>query len=78
MSSEEGDPLTNREKRHLRRMNRKFDYTNDKEDKGKTPLSGEDEEKEFPKILLRTMQAIAREINEMMIDRYKESPVSAW
>ena len=32
-------------------MNWKFDYTNDKEDKGKTPLSGEDEKKEYPKFL---------------------------
>ena len=52
-----------------------FDYTNDQEDKSKTPLSrGEDEEKEFPKILLRAMQDIAREIKEMRMDRHKESP----
>ena len=73
MSSEEGDPLTDREKRYLRR-NRKFDYIDDREDKGKTPLSGGDEEKEFPKLLLRTMQDIAREIKEMRMDRHKESP----
>ena len=74
MSSEEGDPLTDREKRYMRRRNQKFDYTNDKEDKGKTPLSGEDEEKEYPKLLLRTMQEISREIKEIRMDRYKESP----
>ena len=74
MSSEEGDPLTDREKRYLRRRNYKYDYIDDKEDKGKTPLSGEDEEKEFPKLLLRTMQDIAKEIKEMRMDRHKESP----
>ena len=75
MSSKEGEPLTDREKRYQRRRHGKFYYTNDKEDKGKTPLSGgEDEEKEFPEILLRAMQDIAREIKEMRMDRYKESP----
>ena len=74
MSSEEGYPLTNREKRYLKIRHWKFDYTDDKEDKGKTPLLGEDEEKEFPKILLRTMQDIAREIKEMRMDRYKKYP----
>ena len=75
MSSEEGEPLTDREKRYQRRSRRRFDYTNDKEDKGKTPLSrGEDEEKEFPKILLRAMQDISREIKEMRMDIFKESP----
>ena len=73
MSSEEGDPLIDRENMDLRRMNWKLDDTNDKEDKGKTPLLGEDEEKEYPKILLWTMQEIAREIKEMRMDRYKES-----
>ena len=57
ISSEEGEPLTEREKRYQRRSHIIFDYTNDKEDKGKTHLSGcEDEEKEFPKILLRAMK----------------------
>ena len=75
MSSEEGDHLTDKEKRYQRRRHQKFDYTNDKEDKGKTPLSrGEDEEKEFPKILLRAMKKISREIKEMRMDRYKEFP----
>ena len=64
-----------RERRYKRRRHQKFDYINDKEDKGKTPLSGgEDEEKEFPKILLRAMQDIAREIKEMRMDIFKESP----
>ena len=40
MSFEEGEPLTDRERRYQRRRHQKFDYTNDKEDKGKTPLSG--------------------------------------
>ena len=73
MSSEEGDPLTDRERRYLRR-NQKYDYTYDKEDKGKTPLSGEEDDKEFPKLLLRTMQEIVREIKDMRMDRHKESP----
>ena len=74
MSLEEGDPVRDREKRYFRRRNRKYDYTNDKEDKGKTLLSEGDEEKEYPKLLLQTMQDIDREINEMRMDRYKESP----
>ena len=60
MSYEEEKYLTDREKRYLKRMqNKKFDYTNDNEDKGKAPISGsEEEEKDFPKIpkiLLRAM-----------------------
>ena len=75
MYSEEEEPLTNREKRYLKRRQRKnFDYTNENEDKGKAPLSGsEDESKDFPKILLRAMQDLAREIKEMRMDRIKES-----
>ena len=70
MSSEEENPLTDREKRYLKRRQNKFDYTNDNEDKGKSPLfGGEDEEKDFPKILLRAMQDLAREIKEMRMDR---------
>ena len=75
MSSEEGENVTDREQRYQRRRNRKFDYIDEKEDKGKTPISGgEDEEKEFPKILLRAMQDISRKIKEMRMDRVKESP----
>ena len=75
MSYEEGEPLTDREKRYLKRRHKKFDYRNDNEDKGKAPLSGgEDEDKDFAKILLRAMQDLAREIKEMRIDRIKESP----
>ena len=75
MSSEEEEPLTNREKRYLkRRQKNKSDYTNDNEDKGKAPESGSDvEEKDLPKILLRAMQDLAREIKEMSLDRIKES-----
>ena len=40
MSLEEEEPLTDREKRYLRRRQKKFDYTEDKENKGETPLSG--------------------------------------
>ena len=75
MSSEQGEPLSDREKRYLKRRYKNCDYTNDSEDKGKSPLSGgEDEEKDFPKILLRAMQDIAREIKEIRMDRIKESP----
>ena len=63
MSSEEGEPLIDREKRYQRRRYIKFDYTYEKEDKGKTPIfGGEDEEKEFPNIVLRASQYIYREI----------------
>ena len=47
MSSKERDPLTYIEKRYLRRINYKFDYTYDKEEEGKTPLSGGDDKKDF-------------------------------
>ena len=60
MSYEEGDPLIDREKRYQRRRHQKFDYTNDKEYKGKTPLWGEYEEKKFPKLLLQTVHDINR------------------
>ena len=59
MSSEVGDHLTDREKRYLRR-NRRYNYTDDREDKSKSPLSGEDEENEYSKLLLQTMQDIVR------------------
>ena len=76
MSSEEEEPITDREKRYIkRRQKNNFDYTNDNEDKGKALESGsEEEEKDFPKILLKAMQDIAREIKEMRLDRIKESP----
>ena len=75
MSFEEEDPLTNTKKRYLKRIQKKFDYTNDSEDKGKAPISGSEEEgKDFAKILLRAMQDLAREIKEMILDRIKESP----
>ena len=74
MSSKEEDPLTDRENMHLIRK-QKYGYTDDREDNNKTPsLSARDEEKEFAKILLKSMQYIAREIKEMRMDRYKESP----
>ena len=44
MSSEDEDPLTEREKRYLKRRQKNFDYTNDDRDKGKAPKSGSDEE----------------------------------
>ena len=75
MASEDEEPLTDREKRYLKRRQKKFDYTNDNEDKGKSPISGSDEEgKDFAKILLRDMQDLSKEIKEMILDRIKESP----
>ena len=75
MSSKEDDPLTNREKRYLKIIQKKFYYTNDDKDKGKAPESGSDVEgKDFAKILLKSMQDLAREIKEMRLDRIKESP----
>ena len=72
MSLEEEEPLTDREKRYLKKRQNKFDYTNDDRDKCKSPESGSDvEEKDFPKILLRAMQDIYREIKEMRLDRIK-------
>ena len=44
-----------------------------REDKGKTPISREEDDREFPK-LLQKMKAIARKIKEMRMDRHKESP----
>ena len=75
MSSKDEEPLINRVKRYLKRRQKKFDYTNDNEDKGKAPASGSEEEgKDFAKILLRAMQDLAREIKEMRLERIKESP----
>ena len=72
MYSEEGEPLTERKKRYNR--NQGYDQTNKKGDKGKTPISGETDEKEFPKLLLQDMQDIAQEIKEMRMEKHKESP----
>ena len=68
MSSEE--PLTEREKSYLNR-NQRYDYIDNKEDKGKTLISGEVDDTEFPKHLLQTMHDIAREIKEMRMERHK-------
>ena len=68
-------PLTDREKRYLRRRHKKFDYTNDDKEKGKAPESGSDEDrKKFAKTLLKAMQDLAKEIKEMILDRIKEYP----
>ena len=37
MSSEEGEPHIDREKRYQKRRRKNFEYTNDNEDKGKAP-----------------------------------------
>ena len=47
MSSEEGETLTERGKSYLNR-NQRYDYTKNKEDKGKNPILGEDDERELP------------------------------
>ena len=75
MTSEEDEPLTNREKRFYNRIQKKFDYTNDDQDKGKAPETGSDKEgQEFARTLLVAIQDLAREIKEMRLDRLKESP----
>ena len=77
MSSEEGEPLTNRQQRYLSRRQKNFYYTNEDKDKGKTPKDGngsDEEGKEFARTLLKAMQDLAREIKEMRIYRIKESP----
>ena len=70
MSSEEEKHLTERGKRYINR-NQRYDYTDPKADKVKTPIVGEMDGKEFPKLLLQTMQDIAREIREMRMERHK-------
>ena len=72
MSSEGEDPLIDGEKTYLKIINQRYDYIDDREDKGKNPLSGREEEKEYPKLLLQTMQDIAREIKEMRMDRHNK------
>ena len=77
MSSEEGEHLTNKDQRYLRRRNKNFDYTNEDKYKGKTPEDGngsDEEGKEFAKNILKAMQDLAREIKDMRIDKIKESP----
>ena len=73
MSSEDEEPLTDKEMRYLKRIHKKkFDYTNDNEDKGKAPAFGSEEEgKDFAKIIFRAMQDLAREIKEMRLDKIK-------
>ena len=55
MSSEEGEPLNNREKRYQRRRHQMCDYTKEKENKGKTPLSGGMKGKEFSRLIFQTI-----------------------
>jgi len=50
MSSEEEEPLTDREKRYLKIIQNKFDYANDDRDKGKAPKYGSEEEGKVCKI----------------------------
>ena len=75
MSSKDGEDITDRLKRYLKRRQKKFDYTNDDQDKGKAHKSGSDVEgKDFAKILLKAMQDLAREIKDMRLDKIKKSP----
>ena len=75
MFLEEDEPFTDIEKRYLRIREKKFDYTNDDQDKGKAPESGSDVEgKDLANILLKAMQDLARDIKEMRVERIKEYP----
>ena len=55
------------EKRHKK----KIGYTEEKEDKGQTPLSGRMKGKEFAKILFQTLHVLKREIKEMKRERHE-------
>ena len=56
MALGEYEPLTDREKRYLKRRQKKFYYTNDDQDKGKALETGSDEEgREFAKNILKDM-----------------------
>ena len=72
MSSEEGEPLTDRERRYQGRRHRKCDYTKEKEDKGKTPLFGGMQGKEFSRLLFQTIQGINKDIIEMRRERNED------
>ena len=71
MPFEEEGPLIDREKRYLNKIQNKFDYTNDKEKKGKTPLSGGMKGKDFSKTLFQTMHELKREIKGMRRERHE-------
>ena len=74
MTQKEDEPLIDREKRYRNRSQKKFDYTNDDQDKGKALETGSDKEgEEFARTLLVAMQDLAKEIKEMRLDKLKES-----
>ena len=57
MSSEEEEPLTDREKRYQRRRQNKY-YTEDREKKGETPLFGSIRREEFSNTLSQAMHEL--------------------
>ena len=69
-----------------KRIQNKCDYTDDKENKAKTPLSGRMKGKEFSKTLFQTMHELKREIRGMRRERhedpsrfsYEENPISSY
>ena len=65
MPSTKGEPLTDSEKKYLRRRQKKYDYTEDTEEKGKTPLSGRLKGEEFSKTLSQAMYELKGEIKGM-------------
>ena len=75
MYTKKDEPITDKENRYLKRRQNKFDYTNDDQDKGKAPETGNDKEgEEFARTLLVAIKDLAREIKEMRMYRMKESP----
>ena len=76
MSSKEEEPLTEKERRYQKRRHRIIDYTKEKEDKGKTPLSGGMKGKELSRLLLQTMYELRNEINGMRKGRHKYCSIS--
>ena len=72
MYFEEGEPLTDRERRYQEIRHKRFDYTDEKEDKGKTPLFGGMKGKEFSRLLLQTIHELKREIKGMRRERHED------
>ena len=54
------------------RRQKDFDYTKDKEDNGKTPLSRRMKGREFSKNLFQTMHEMKREISGMRRERHAD------
>ena len=54
-----------------KKRQKKFDYTNDKENKGKAPLFREMKGKDISRLLLQTMHELKREIKGMKRERHE-------